>query len=85
MLLVHMELPHRANSNVRLQHMSIQLMSVSHHKTGFSQTSQQLFMFRCNEHVEMNKFLCTLACTWMTIIDSELYIIDSLSLNVSLE
>ena len=23
-------------------------------------------MFQCNEHVEMNKFLCNLACTWMT-------------------
>ena len=39
----------------------------------------------CNEHVEMNKFLCSLACTWMTIIDSQFYIIDSLSLDVSLE
>ena len=44
----------------------------------FSQTSQLLFMFQCNEHVEMNKFLCSLACTWMTIIDSQFYIIDSL-------
>ena len=43
-----------------------------HHKTGFSQTSQLLFMFQCNEHVEMNKFLCSLACTWMTIIDKRL-------------
>ena len=41
------------------------------HKTGLSQTSQLLFMFKCNEHVEMNTFLCSLcslACTWMTII-----------------
>ena len=52
-----------------------------HHETGFSQTSQLLFML----HVEMNKFLCSLACTWMTIIDSQFYIIDSLSLDVSLE
>ena len=36
-------------------------------------------MFQCNKHVEMNKFLCSLACTWMTIIDSQFYIIDSLS------
>ena len=50
-----------------------------HHKTGFSQTSQLSFLFQCTEHVEMNKFLCSLACTWMTIIDSQLYIIDSLS------
>ena len=60
-------------------------MSVFHHKTGFSQISQSLFMFQCNEHVEMNKFLCSLACTWMTIIDSQFYIIDSLSLDISLE
>ena len=39
------------------------------------------FMFQCNEHVEMNKFLCSLACTWMKIIDSQFYIIDSLSLD----
>ena len=57
--------------------MSIQKMSVFHHKTGFSQTFQLPFMFQCNEHVEMNKFLCSLACTWMTIIDSQFYIIDS--------
>ena len=57
----------------------------NHHKTGFSQTSQLLFIFQCNELVEMNKFLCSLACTWMTIINSQFYIIDSLSLDVSLE
>ena len=33
----------------------------------------------------MNKFLCSLACTWMTIIGSQFYIIDSLSLDVSLD
>ena len=47
--------------------------------------SQLLFMFQCNEHVEMNKLLCGLACTWMTIIDSQFYIIDSISLDFSLE
>ena len=52
-----------------------------HHKTGFSQTSQ----LQCNEHVEMKKFLCSLACTWMTIIDSQFYTIDSFPLDVSLE
>ena len=31
-----------------------------HHKTSFSQTSLLLFMFQCNEHVEMNTFLCSL-------------------------
>ena len=56
-----------------------------HHKIGVSQTPQLLSMFRCNEHVEMNKFLYSLACTWMTIIGSQFYIIDSLSLDVSLE
>ena len=35
--------------------------------------------YACNEHVEMNEFLCSLACTWMTIIDSLFYIIDILS------
>ena len=39
-------------------------------------------MFQCNEHVLCT---CSLACTWMTIIDSQFYIIDSLSLDVSLE
>ena len=48
---------------MHLQHMSIQKMSVFHRKTGFLQTSQLLFMFQCNEHVEMNKFLCSFACT----------------------
>ena len=33
----------------------------------------------------MNKLLCGLTCTWITIIDSQFYIIDSLSLDVSLE
>ena len=42
-------------------------------------------MFQCNEHIDMNTFLCSLTCTWMTIIDSQFYIIDSLSLDVSLE
>ena len=42
-------------------------------------------MFQFNEHVEMNKLLCSLACIWMTIIDSQFDIIDSLSLDVSLE
>ena len=31
-------------------------------------------MFQCNEHVGMNNVLCSLACTWMTIIDSQFYI-----------
>ena len=71
---------------MHLQHnMYIQKISVFHHKTGFSQISQLLFMFQCNEHVEMNKFLCSLAFTWMTIIDSQIYTIDCLSLDVSLE
>ena len=59
--------------------------SVFHHKTGISKTPQLLFMFQCNKHVEMNKFLCSLACTWITIINRQFHIIDSLSLDVSLE
>ena len=49
-------------------------MSVFHHKTDFFlQTSQLHFMLQCNEHVEMNKFFSSLACTWMTIIVSQLF------------
>ena len=70
---------------MHLQCQFIQSMSVFRHKTCFLQTFQLLFMFQCNEHVEMNKFMCSLACTWMTIIDSQFYIIDSLSLDVSFE
>ena len=36
------------------------------------------------EHVEMKKVLCSLAFTWITITDSQFYIIDSLFLDVSL-
>ena len=36
-------------------------------------------MFQCNEHVEMNKFLC------LDDNNSQFYIIDSQSLDVSLE
>ena len=36
-------------------------------------------MFQCNKHVEIKKFLCSLMCTLMAIIDSQFYIIDSLS------
>ena len=60
-------------------------MSVFHRKQVFAQSSQQLFIIQCNEHVEMNKFLCSLAFTWMTITDTQFYIIDCLSLDVSLE
>ena len=43
------------------------------------------FMFQFNEHVEMNKLLCSLACTWITIIDSQFYILDvSLECNANL-
>ena len=79
-----LELPHRGNSDKHLQHMSIQLMSVFDIIQVFTNFSTT-FMFQCNENVEMNKFLCSLACTWMTIIDSQLYITESLSLDVSLE
>ena len=42
-------------------------------------------MFQCNEHVEMNKFLCSFACTWMTIIESQFYIIEIIIYYYSLE
>ena len=55
---------------MHLQHMSIQKMSVFHKLLN-------LFLFQCNEHVEMNKILCSLVCTWMTIIESQFYIFNS--------
>ena len=36
-------------------------------------------------YVKMKKLLCSLAFTWIIIIDSKVYIIYSLSLDVSLE
>ena len=33
----------------------------------------------------MNKLLCSFACNWITIINSQFYITDSLSFDVSLE
>ena len=35
----------------------------------FNKLLNYFFMFQCDEHVEINKFLCSLSCTWMTIID----------------
>ena len=43
------------------------------------------FMFQCNEHVEINKLLCSLASTWITTLHIQFYIFDSLSLDVLLE
>ena len=37
-------------------------------KQVFKKTSLLLFMFQCNEYVKMTKFLCSLACTWTTIM-----------------
>ena len=42
-----------------------------HHKAVLF-TNFSTFMFQCYEHVEMSKYLCSLACTWMTIIDIQL-------------
>ena len=72
-----LELPHGGNSNVYLQHMSIQLMSAFHHKTGFHELLNYFFMFWSNEYAEMNKFLRSLACTWTTIIDSHFYLLTA--------
>ena len=56
-------------------------MSVFHNILFFANFSTTY----CNEHVEMNTFLYSLACTWMMIIiESQFYIIDILSLDVSL-
>ena len=35
-----------------------------------------VLMFRCNERIEMNKLLCSLACTLITIIDSNFIALD---------
>ena len=45
----------------------------------FLTNSQPLPFIQRNEHVEMNKFSCSLSCTWMTIIDCLFYASDSLS------
>ena len=60
-------------------------MSVFTIKQVFHKLLNYFFMFQCNEQVEMNKFLYGLENTWIAIIDSQLYIIDRLSLDVSLE
>ena len=78
-----LELPHRGNSNVHLQHMFIHKMSAFHHIRAFHKFLNCFVLFHCNAHVEINKCLCSLACTWITTIDSQFYIIDSLSLDVS--
>ena len=48
-----------------------------HHKTGFSQISQLRFMFQCYENAEKHMFLCSLACTWMTITDSQFILLTA--------
>ena len=40
---------------------------------------QILNLIQINEHVEMNKFSCSLSCTWMTIKDCLFNAFDSLS------
>ena len=57
---------------MHLQH-NVILINESFHYELFHKLLN-FFLFQCNEHLEMNKFLCSLACTWMTIIDSLLYI-----------
>ena len=65
-------------SNVHLQHMSIPSINECFTPyTFFHKPLNYFFISQCNEHVEMNKFLCSLACTWMTIIDSHFHIIDN--------
>ena len=41
--------------------------------------SQPLSFIQRNKHVEMNKFSCSLPCTWTTIIDCLFYASGSLS------
>ena len=85
MLLVNIEIASLRQLQCVLTTYVHSIMSAFHHKTGFSQTSQLLFMLQYNEHEDMKKFLYSLVCTWMTIIDSQFYIINSLSLDVPLE
>ena len=46
----------------------------------FHKLLNYFLMFPCNEHVEMNKLLCSLACTWSANFIS----LTALSLDVSL-
>ena len=87
------ELPLWGNSDVYLQHKrqfrcvpTTYVFSINEFFTiSFSKTnSPPLSLFQWNERVEMNKFLCSLLCTWM-IIDSPFYAFDNLSWAVSLE
>ena len=64
---------------MQLHHMSFQLFFCFSPLTFFHKLLSYFLMYQCNEHVEINKCLCSLACTWITIIDSQFYIIDSLS------
>ena len=61
---------------MHLQHYVHKITECFNHKQGFHKHFNSFFMFN-NEHVEINKFLCSLACTWKPIIDSQFYIIDS--------
>ena len=45
--------------------------------TVFHKLLNHFLTFQCNEHEEMNKFLCSLACTWMTIIESQFILLAS--------
>ena len=51
----------------------------------FETNSQPLSFIQRNEHVEMNSFSSSLACTWMTIKDCLFDTSCSLSRDVSLE
>ena len=54
------------------------IIRMFHHKL-FLTNSQLLSLLHCNAHVDMNKFLCSLSCTWMAILDCLFYAFDSLS------
>ena len=46
----------------------------------FVLTNSKPFLFiQRNEHVEMDKFSCSLSCFWMTIVDCLFYASDSSS------
>ena len=62
---------------MNLQHMSHTFVCQFYERVFFTinfffTISQLLFLLQCIEHVDIKTFLCSLACTWITIIDSQL-------------
>ena len=60
---------------MHLQHYVNSINECFHHRLFFHKFLNYFLIFQSNGHVEMNKLLCSLASTWMTVIDSQFYII----------